>query len=471
MVTEKPGRVASLLKSRAVTLDVRSPADAERALSAPVARYLGVVWDLGGGAPSRLATRLARMRHDLPFLALVPAGAGSRPVSSGRSGAFRARVAMPADACHLAEIVVREARLLEAEVELAESRATTRAQARRLSILSHISRAANSVLEPRKVMEIVMSRAQDLIRTEAWSLLLVDDKEHSLSFEMATGERIEQMRNYRVKIGQGVAGWVVQYKKPLIINDVKEDRRYDARIDMLTGFRTRSILCVPLISRGRIIGAVELINKRRGPFTPADLQIVQTLVEPGAIAIENAILYQKSAELTVTDDLTKLFNSRYLNVHLGREIKRSRRYGVPVSLIFLDLDGFKSVNDSHGHLAGSRALYEVGQVIQETVREIDVISRYGGDEFTVILPQTGAAGAVIIADRIRHSIEAQTFLTDLGLGVRLTASFGVSTFPDHGQSREDLIQKADQAMYTVKDRGKNGVALALKEVRAEKGRL
>src|SRR5262245_14555852 len=261
MVTGKPGRVASLLRSRAVTLDVRSPADAERALSAPVARYLGVVWDLGGGAPSRQAARLAKMRHDLPFLALVPAGSGARPAADGRGGAFRARVAMPTDASHLAEIVVREARLLEAEAELAEARATARMQARRLSILSHISRAANSVLEPRKVMEIVMSRAQDLIRTEAWSLLLVDEKEHSLSFEMTTGERIEQMRNYRVKIGQGVAGWVVQYKKPLIINDVKEDRRYDARIDMLTGFRTRSILCVPLISRGRIIGAVELINK------------------------------------------------------------------------------------------------------------------------------------------------------------------------------------------------------------------
>ena len=325
------------------------------------------------------------------------------------------------------------------------------------------------MLEPRKVMEIVMERAQDLIQAQAWSLLLVDDKDHTLSFEMVMGEKVDEIRNYRIKIGQGVAGWVVQYKKPLIINDVKEDRRFDARIDLLTGFKTRSILCAPLISRGRIIGAVELINKRRGPFNSEDLDMVTTLVEPGAIAIENAILYQKSAELTVTDDLTKLFNSRYLNVHLRREIKRSRRYGVPVSLIFLDLDGFKNVNDRHGHLAGSRALYEVGQIIQETVREIDVVSRYGGDEFTIILPQTGAAGAMTIAERIRCSIQERAFLADIGLGVRLTASFGVSTFPDHGQSREDLIQRADQAMYLIKERGKNGVALAAEAI-TEKGK-
>ena len=171
----------------------------------------------------------------------------------------------------------------------------------------------------------------------------------------------------------------------------------------------------------------------------------------------------------MTDDLTKLFNSRYLNVHLGREIKRSRRYGVMVSLIVLDLDGFKAINDQHGHLAGSRALFEVGQVIQETVREIDIVSRYGGDEFTIILPQTGATGAGIIAERIRASIEERAFLSEQGLAVRLTASFGVATFPDNGQTREELIQKADQAMYLIKDRGKNGVALASGETLTEKG--
>jgi len=439
------------------------------ALMAPNNTHEGVVWHFG--KDRKVDPRLAavmRRRRDLPFVALVPADVTSAP--RPRGVAFRATVPMPVTAKMLVERVRLEARCMDMEARLVESKAMARAQARRLAVLSDISRAANSVLEPRKVMEIVMERAQDLIQAQAWSLLLVDEKDHTLSFELVMGEKVDEVRNYRIKIGQGVAGWVVQYKRPLIINDVKKDRRFDARVDLLTGYKTRSVLCAPLISRGRIIGAVELINKRRGRFTNEDLQMVNTLVEPGAIAIENAILYQKSAELTVTDDLTKLFNSRYLNVHLRREIKRSRRYGVPVSLIFLDLDGFKMVNDTYGHLSGSRALYEVGQILQETVREIDVVSRYGGDEFTIILPQTGAAGAITIAERIRSLIAERVFLTDLNIQVRLTASFGVSTFPDHGQTREELISRADQAMYLVKDRGKNGVALAAEAI-AEKGRL
>jgi len=465
LVTDNRRPLAALLAGRGASVfDVRPAAEAAEALTEPGRAWLGVVWHIVSRDGRRGALEAAsRLRRDLPFLGLC----GGRT----RSAALRCLVDLPITAPALVALVKAEARLMETEKRLADARAVGRAQSRRLSVLSDIAQAANSVLEPRKVMEIVMSRAQELIRTEAWSLLLLDEKEHTLTFEMVMGNRIDQMRNYRVKIGQGVPGWVVQYRKPLIINDVRADRRFDARLDMLTGFRTRSILCAPLLSRGRIIGAVELINKRKGPFTREDLAMVTTLVEPGAIAIENAILYQRSAELTVTDDLTKLFNSRYLNVHLRREIKRSRRYGVPVSLIFLDLDGFKEVNDNHGHLSGSRALFEVGQVLQRTVREIDVVSRYGGDEFTIILPQTGATGAMIIADRIRAAVEDQVFLSGQGLTVRLTASFGVSTFPDHGQSREELIQKADQAMYLVKDRGKNGVALALQDTEVKKGKL
>jgi len=458
LVTDHRAGVAALLRGAGASLfRACGTGQAKETLAAPGRPVEGVVWHFDGKRGGATPTSALGLRKDLPFVALRKA-AGRAPRG------FRAAVSLPIAAPLLADMVRREAQLMETETRLAEARAMARAQSRRLSVLSDISQAANSVLEPRKVMEIVMTRAQDLIQTEAWSLLLVDEKEHTLSFEMVMGEKVDEVKNYRIKIGQGVPGWVVQYKKPLIVNNVKEDRRFDARFDMLTGFRTRSILCAPLISRGRIIGAVELINKRRGRFSTEDLQMVTTLVEPGAIAIENAILYQKSAELTVTDDLTKLFNSRYLNVHLRREIKRSRRYGVPVSLIFLDLDGFKQVNDNHGHLSGSRALYEVGQILSETVREIDVVSRYGGDEFTIILPQTGAPSAMIIAERIRAGIQDRVFLTDLGLEVRLTASFGVSTFPDHGQSREDLIQRADQAMYAVKDRGKNGVALAVQTI-------
>jgi len=164
--------------------------------------------------------------------------------------------------------------------------------------------------------------------------------------------------------------------------------------------------------------------------------------------------------LSVTDDLTGLHNVRYLNGFLYREIKRSRRYNLPVSVIFLDLDGFKTVNDRFGHLAGSQTLTEVGQVLRETVREIDMVARYGGDEFVIILPQTGHRGAFVIAERIRNQLAESSYLGDMGIELRLTASLGVASFPDQGRTRDELIHQADAAMYRVKESGKNGVQAA-----------
>ena len=174
---------------------------------------------------------------------------------------------------------------------------------------------------------------------------------------------------------------------------------------------------------------VEIINKLKGRFTQRDLEILLTLVEPCAIAIENAILFQRTEQLTITDDLTKLFNSRYLNVYLGREIKRCKRHGIPLSVIFLDLDGFKGINDQYGHLAGSGTLAEVGAILAEAVRESDILARYGGDEFVVVLPETPPAGALVIAERLRRAIEAHAFLQVQGLTARISASFGISELP------------------------------------------
>jgi len=148
-------------------------------------------------------------------------------------------------------------------------------------------------------------------------------------------------------------------------------------------------------------------------------------------------------------------------VYIGREIKRCKRHGIPLSIIFLDLDGFKGINDAFGHLAGSRTLSEVGGILAEAVRESDILARYGGDEFVVVLPETPASGALVIAERIRRSIELHTFLADQGLAARISASVGIASYPDHALTPEGLIQKADQAMYRVKERDKNGIEVAV----------
>jgi diguanylate cyclase (GGDEF)-like protein len=195
-------------------------------------------------------------------------------------------------------------------------------------------------------------------------------------------------------------------------------------------------------------------------MAPANLRAVRVLLEPAAVALDNALLLKRAEELSVTDDLTHLYNSRYLDSVLHRETKRASRSGRPLSLLFIDLDGFKSVNDTHGHLCGSRALVEAAAVIRSSARETDVVARFGGDEFALVLPDTGSEGAVAVGERLRARVAAYTFLEAEGLAITLTASVGVATLPDVAASAEGLIQAADQAMYRVKDHGKNGIFVA-----------
>jgi two-component system, cell cycle response regulator len=184
------------------------------------------------------------------------------------------------------------------------------------------------------------------------------------------------------------------------------------------------------------------------------------VLEGPALALDYALTLRRAEALSVTDDLTQLYNSRYLNQVLRREAKRASRSGRPLSLLFMDLDGFKGVNDVHGHLAGSRALVEAAAVIRGSARETDVAARFGGDEFSIILPDTGSEGAVAVADRVRERIAAHPFLAGNGLNLRLTASVGVATLPDVAGSAEELVRAADVAMYRIKQSGKNGVGIA-----------
>ena len=190
------------------------------------------------------------------------------------------------------------------------------------------------------------------------------------------------------------------------------------------------------------------------------LLALKTVLEIPAIALDNALALQRAEALSVTDDLTLLSNSRYLNQVLRQETKRAMRSKRPLSMLFLDLDGFKSVNDNHGHLSGSKALVEAGAVIRDCARETDVVARFGGDEFALILPDTGPEGARAVAWRIRERVRAHPFLRSDGLSVRLTASIGIATLPDVAQTAEELLKAADIAMYKVKAAGKDGIHVA-----------
>ena len=221
------------------------------------------------------------------------------------------------------------------------------------------------------------------------------------------------------------ANWVMRHGDRVLLRATW--RRILAGVPGAAG----SAIALPLTCRNRSVGALVCLDphpSRTTPIMGASLVMsLRLLLEPSAIALDNALALQRAEALSVTDELTRLSNSRYLNQVLRRETKRSVRNGSPLSLLFLDLDSFKQVNDQHGHLAGSKVLMEAAAVIRDCARETDVVARFGGDEFTLLLPDTNTEGAVQVAERIRDRLRDSRFLASDGLAVRQTVSIGVAT--------------------------------------------
>jgi diguanylate cyclase (GGDEF)-like protein len=216
------------------------------------------------------------------------------------------------------------------------------------------------------------------------------------------------------------------------------------------------------MNQDQVFGVIELFNgKEDGVFTEVDEQILITIADFAGIAIANAKAMARIKELAITDDLTGLYNSRYLFEQVEYEVERSKRYNTPLSLVFFDLDRFKNVNDSYGHLAGSRLLAEVGGIVSTNIRKSDKAARYGGDEFVVILPQTEKCGAVFFARKLLEAFQKYRFVAGNGDRLPITASFGVASFPDDADTANELINIADESMYLVKQSGRNGVLAAV----------
>lgn len=285
-----------------------------------------------------------------------------------------------------------------------------------------------------------------------------DPRGRQLTFRASRGLEAGVIEGLRLRLGQGIAGWVAAHRTPLLLGDASRDPRHDAELARITGLVPRTMICVPLVHGSRLLGVVQVINRLDGrPFSPDEFRAVQALADASAIAIENAALYRRVEEAALTDDLTGLGNTR----RFQRELPAALARGGPVSLLLLDLDGLKAVVDGHGHLVGSRTIATVGRLIGERLRRGDVGIRFGGDEFVVLLPDTETREALALAEGLRAAVEALRSPDGLAVDLSgLTASIGVATYPDHAGHGEALFRAADAAMYAVKRAGKNGVAVA-----------
>jgi len=248
------------------------------------------------------------------------------------------------------------------------------------------------------------------------------------------------------------------------VPDVKNDPFFASRVDDATKWETRSVVCVPLRSKLRVLGVIQLVNVNMERFSDPELFFLHALCDYAAIAIENARWVEKIQELTITDDCTGLYNARHLYKTLETEVYRSSRFGYEFSVLFIDLDHFKSVNDTHGHLIGSKLLAEIGYLIKAQLRLIDFAFRYGGDEFVVLLPQTGKDQALVVAKRLQEGMRASCFCREEGLNLNVRASIGLATYPHDARTAHDVIRQADGMMYLVKNSTRDNIGIAQRGV-------
>lgn len=327
-----------------------------------------------------------------------------------------------------------------------------------LSILYNISQAVNFIDDLKGLIQIILGRALETINAEKGSLMLYDMSDNTLQVKVVYGlkdPKIEFDINNgviecsKLKVNEGIAGKVFAEKKSIITNLGQNDPRFK-QANLLNNIS--SMICVPLIAKGEAIGVINITNKKDNKlFNKQDLEFIEALSNQAAIAIDNAKLY----ELATKDGLTKLYIHRHFRTLLEAEMTRAARYKHVMSLLMMDIDHFKSVNDTYGHLIGDRVLKEIAVTIKNTCRNIDVPARYGGEEFTVILPETAAKDATVIAERIRRNIEKIEIKIDEKVTLKTSVSIGIAEFSSALSDAESLISCADQALYKAKNDGRN----------------
>jgi diguanylate cyclase (GGDEF)-like protein len=336
-----------------------------------------------------------------------------------------------------------------------------RREAGEVAVFQELGKALTSSLQLDQVLRTIMEKIDEFLRPDNWSLLLLDEAKQELYFELAVGKASQALKDVRIKLGQGIAGWVAQHGEVVIVPDTTKDTRFFGKVDEKTKMETRSIVAVPVRFRDTCLGVIELINCVGAEgFDPRDLKLLEALSDFAAIALENARHVKRIHELTIKDDCTSLYNARHMGFILDTEIYRSQRYNYEFSIVFIDLDHFKQVNDTHGHLVGSRLLAEMGEALKTNCRLIDFAFRYGGDEFVILLPQTSKDNAINVARRLHKLVRETIWLKNEGLNIKVTPSVGLAAYPVDSKTKEGLLHLADEAMYLVKNTNRDSVAAA-----------
>lgn len=336
------------------------------------------------------------------------------------------------------------------QFEVIESR-----QLDHLRVFHDVARALTSSLELEEILGAIMTKMANFFGPERWSMLMVDEKAGHLYYAIAVGENAESLRGLRVPLGEGVAGWVAATGNPLVVPDVRLDPHWSAFAAKHPDLNIQSIACVPVRSGEKTLGVIQLLNSKLDLMSEYSISFLRILCDYAAIAIQNARSMTLIQELTITDDCTGLFNARHLYTMLDEEVAKNAEF----SLLFIDLDHFKNVNDTHGHLVGSRLLAEVGNLMQRSLGPGNACFRYGGDEFVALLPGMAKPAAMGATVALHENLRKARFLEGAGLSLSLSGSFGLATFPEDGSNVATILRAADTMMYEAKETRDN-IAIA-----------
>ncbi|MEW6571257.1 MAG: diguanylate cyclase [Nitrospirota bacterium] len=318
------------------------------------------------------------------------------------------------------------------------------------------------IREPEVLYETILETSVHLTSAEKASLMIAEDDTSHLIIKAAKGINKRLLSEIKIKAGEGIAGWVFREGIPLRVDDIEKNERVLAK--KRPKYRTGSFISIPLRSADKTIGVLNISDKLTGGvFSEEDMLLLRSFASYASIALDRANYYSLVGylrELSITDSLTGLFNRRYFEERFFEEINRSDRHNLTFSLIMMDIDDFKVFNDTEGHLAGDEILKSIASIAKDCLRISDVISRFGGEEFAVIMPQTDKDEAYLVAERIRKSVKEQIpqFWSQFPKNY-ITLTMGVVTYPPDGKDRKELIRNADRALYRGKMEGKDRTVL------------
>lgn len=365
----------------------------------------------------------------------------------------------PFDIDHLKLVIRRGLEKQRLVVKNAELIGRLEEEKVKLEIVMDAYNKISSIFSLEELADFVTTRALQIADAEKSSLLVMDENSHELVLKGSKGINADAMKSLRVKLGSMIAGWVAKEGQVLLVQDIDSDPRLQLAAYQRGKYKTKSFISLPLKTDHHVLGVMNVTDKlaQAMVFTEEDLKYLQLLAHQTVIQIENIRLCEKLASLAVTDALTGVFNHRYFQEQLGQEILRAQRYGAGLSMIIFDIDKFKSYNDHYGHLEGDRVIKQVADVIRKSIRNVDMACRYGGDEFTVILPSTGIKGARFVAEKIREWVERLDIVVkDKNKPIRVTVSGGIAEYSE-GMGKEELVAAADRLLYRAKTAGGNAV--------------